>query len=85
MSPIVVVAVLLAFSGVIAFAWNRRAMVPLLMLWAPLPVSHAVRMALGLPDTLHPDTVGSLIALAAFAMLVVAVGGSVGALLRKSG
>jgi hypothetical protein len=73
-SPIVIVALLLAATTTAGVIWGRRGLVTAAVTWACVPLAHVVKHVLGLPDTLHPNTYTSILYLAAFT-LVVAMGG----------
>jgi hypothetical protein len=82
-SPIVIVALLLAASGIAGALWGWRGWVAAFLAGACVPAAHVVRHLLGLPDTLHPNTYASIVKLAAFALAVAFVGLASGALLRR--
>jgi hypothetical protein len=82
-SPIVIVALLLAVTAVVAAIWGERGWVPVGVAWAGVPLAHLVKHALGLPDTLHPNTYTSILYLAAFTLCVATVGAGFGLLARR--
>jgi hypothetical protein len=82
-SPIIIVAMLLAVTAVSAAIWGGRGWVPVGVEWAGVPLAHLVKHARGLPDTLHPNTYTSILYLAAFTLLVATVGAGVGLLARR--
>jgi len=83
-SPIVVVALLLAATGAAGARWGRNAWPAALGAWVCIPLAHAVKRALGLPDTLHPNTWASIAMLAAFSLGVTGLGTATGALVRRA-
>jgi len=74
---------LLAAAGAAGAAWGRLGIVAAALAWAWVPGAHAAQRALGLPDTLHPNTWGSILKLATFALAVTAVGTGSGLLVRR--
>jgi hypothetical protein len=81
-SPVVVVALLLAASAAIGALWGFSGWPAAVVVWAAVPAPHAVKLSIGLTDTLHPNTWASIAQLAGFTAVVVAIGGGGGALLR---
>jgi len=81
-SPIVIVAMLLAATGIAGAFWGWRAWVAALTTGVCVPSAHLVKHLLGLPDTLHPNTYASILELAAFSLAVATVGTAGGVLLR---
>ncbi|MGA7990945.1 MAG: hypothetical protein WCC53_05885 [Thermoanaerobaculia bacterium] len=81
-SPIVIVAMLLAASGIAGTFWGRRAWAAAFFTWACVPSAHLAKHVLGLPDTLHPNTYASILKLAAFSLALATVGTACGILLR---
>jgi len=81
-SPIVIVALLLVIAGAIGSTWGTRGVVAAAIAWAWLPSAHLMKKVLHLPDTLHPNTYGSILKLAAFSLVVTAIGFGFGLLLR---
>src|SRR5262249_59759956 len=69
-SPIVIVALLLAATAMAGAVWGRRGWVAVAVMWACVPSAHVVKHVLGLPDTLHPNTYMSILYLAAFTLIV---------------
>src|SRR5438105_2960348 len=82
-SPIVVVAMLLAGAAAAGAAWGRRGWVAAAAAWAWVPAAHLAKRLLGLPDTLQPNTYASILLLAAFTLAVAAVGTGCGVLARN--
>lgn len=82
-SPIVVLAMLLATTATAGAIWGPRGWVTTVTAWAFVPAPHWVKHLLGLPDTLHPNTYASILLLAAFSLVVAAVGTGCGMLVRK--
>jgi len=82
-SPIVIVALLLAAAGIAGALWGRRGWVAALLAGACVPSAHLARHLLDLPDTLHPNTYASILKLAAFSLAVAFIGLAGGVLLRK--
>lgn len=82
-SPIVIVGLLLIASASAGVMWGKRGLVAATITWAWVPATHAVKRVLGLPDTLHPNTWASVLMLAAFSLVVAAVGSGCGLLARR--
>jgi hypothetical protein len=82
-SPIVVVGLLLVTTGAAGAAWGKDGWLPALAAWIWLPGVHLVKRILDLPDTIHPNTYQSIVALAAFSLGVAAVGTLAGVALRR--
>jgi hypothetical protein len=81
-SPVVVVALLLAASAASGALWGWSGWPAAAIVWAAVPAPHVVKLAIGLTDTLHPNTWASIAQLAGFTAVVVAIGAGGGALLR---
>jgi hypothetical protein len=82
-SPIVIVALLLAATALFGALWGRRGWIAAAVTWACLPLAHVVKHVLGLPDTLHPNTYFSILCLAAFTLVVATVGAVCGVVVRN--
>ncbi len=82
-SPIVIVAMLLAVTITAGAVWGRRGWVVSAAAWVCVPLAHVVKQVLGMPDTLHPNTYTSILYLAIFTLIVATVGTSCGVLLRR--
>jgi len=82
-SPIIIVAMLLAATATAAAIWGRRGWVTGAVAWVCVPLAHVVKHVLGLPDTLHPNTYTSIVYLAAFSLVVAATGTGCGVLVRR--
>lgn len=82
-SPIVIVAMLLAATATAGAVWGPRGWVSAAVAWACVPGAHLLKHALGLPDTLHPNTYRSILYLAVFTLIVAAIGTVVGIVLRR--
>jgi hypothetical protein len=82
-SPIIVVAMLLAATAASGVTWGRRGWVAAIATWACVPLAHLAKHFLGLPDTLHPNTYPSILLLAAFTLVVATVGTACGVLVRR--
>ncbi len=84
-SPVVIVALLLASSGAIGAVWSWRG-------WpgavsaaaAPMPLMHMTKHLLGLPDTIQPNTLDTIVMMALFALAVAGAGLAGGAALRQA-
>ena len=81
-SPIVIVAMLLSATAVIGFILPWRGWIAALATWLPVPLAHLLRLFLGLPDTLHPNKYPSAFKLAAFTLIVSAIGMGCGSIVR---
>ena len=82
-SPIIIVAMLLAATATAGAIWGRRGWITAAAAWACVPLAHLVKHLLGLPDTLHPNTYTSILYLAAFTMVVATAGTGCGVLVRR--
>lgn len=82
-SPIVIVLLLLAASGFAGLLYSWRGWFSVFVMWMFVPAAHLIKYVLGLPDTLHPNTLNSILKLAIFTLVVVTIGISGGVLLRK--
>ena len=82
-SPIIIVAMLLAATATAGVVWGRRGWVTAAAAWACVPSAHLIKHILGLPDTLQPDTYASILMLAAFTLAVAVVGAGCGVVLRR--
>lgn len=83
-SPIVIVLMILVATVFAGAVWGRRAWAAAAVIWACVPLAHAVKLALGLPDTLQPATWRSIGFLALFTMAVATVGTGCGQLLHRA-
>lgn len=84
-SPVVVVALLLAATAAAGAVWGWQGWAAAVMTGAAVPLTHVVKHAAGLPDTLQPNTWASIGTLAVFTLAVSAAGLCGGALLRMAG
>lgn len=82
-SPIIIVAMLFVAAAFVCAVWGRRGWLAVLAIWACVPLAHVVKHLLGLPDTLHPDTYGSIVKLAGFSLVVTAIGAAVGGMIWR--
>lgn len=82
-SPIVIVALLVAATTTFGGAWGRAGWVPALAAWSCVPLAHLIKHVLGLPDTLQPNTYTSILMLAAFTLVVATVGAWIGTVLYR--
>ena len=82
-SPIIIVAMLLAATATAGAIWGRRGWVTAAAAWACVPLAHLVKHVLGLPDTLQPNTYASILVLAAFSLAVAIAGTGFGVLLHR--
>jgi hypothetical protein len=83
-SPIVIVAMLLGATTTAAIVWGRRSWITVAATWIAVPLVHLVKHVFGLPDTLHPNTYGSILMLAGFTFVVAALGAGAGMLVHRS-
>ena len=81
-SPIVVVAALLAATLTVGAVWGRHGWPAAAAVWVCVPSVHFVKHLLGLPDTIQPNTWASIAMLAAFSLVVAAVGTVLGVVVR---
>ena len=84
-NPIVIVAMLLAATITFGIVFGRLGWVAAGATWIWIPGAHVVKRIFDLPDTLHPNTYGSIGKLALFSLVVAAVGLGCGLLARRSG
>ncbi|HZV35336.1 MAG TPA: hypothetical protein VFB72_12250 [Verrucomicrobiae bacterium] len=82
-SPIIIVALLLVAAASVGAIWGRRALPAVLAIWACHPLAHVFKHALNLPDTLHPNTYGSILILAIFSLVVTAIGAGCGLAMHR--
>lgn len=82
-SPIVIVVMLLAATGIAGLAWDRRGWVAAAATWMCVPLAHLIKHVLGLPDTMQPNIYTSILMLAAFTLAVATIGTGCGILLRR--
>ena len=82
-SPIVIVAMMFAATTAAGAIWGRRGWVASSTAWACVPLAHLLKHVLSLPDTLHPNTYGSILLLAAFTLAVAMIGTGFGILLQR--
>ena len=82
-SPIVIVALLLAATTMAGFLFGRSGCGVAALTWACLPLAHLIKHVLGWPDTLHPNTYVSILYLALFTMAIAAIGTGGGLLVRR--
>lgn len=84
-SPIVIVAILFVVTFAAGAAWGSRAWLPSAIAWCCVPLSHVVKHAFHLADTLRPNTYGSILLLAVFTGAIAAVGTGLGIAVRRLG
>jgi hypothetical protein len=84
-SSIVIVAILFFVTFAAGAAWGSRAWVPSAVAWSCVPLSHVVKHAFHLADTLQPNTYRSILLLAVFTGAIAAVGTGLGIALRRPG
>lgn len=82
-SPIIIVAMLLAATATAGAIWGKRGWVAAVAAWACVPLAHVVKHVLGLPDTLQPNTYKSILLPAAFSFIVATIGAGCGLLIRR--
>ena len=73
-SPIAIVALLLAATAVAGARWSWSGWVGAIATWALVPGVHLAKHALGWADTLAPNTYGSILRLGLFTAAVSAAG-----------
>jgi hypothetical protein len=81
-SPVVVIGLLFVVTFAAGEMWGLRGWDAALVAAACVPLAHIAKHLLNLPDTLHPNTYGSILSLAAVCVLVSAVGLGCGAAVR---
>ena len=82
-SPIVIVAMLIAVTASAGWIWGWRGWRASVVVWLCVPLAHLVKHMLSLPDTLQPNTYISILMLAAFTFAVSTIGTGCGVLLRR--
>lgn len=82
MPPVVIVALQILASGTIGGLAGWPAWPAAIAVASPLPAVHAIRHALGWPDTISPNTWDSIGMMALFALAVAGAGFAAGAVLR---
>jgi hypothetical protein len=82
-SPIIIVALLLAATAIFGALWRRGGWCASAVTWACIPLAHVVKHVLDLPDTLHPNTYTSILYLAVFTLVVATSGTGCGLLVRR--
>lgn len=83
-SPVVIVALLLAATAAIGGWAGWTGWPAALAVGLPVPGVHLVKHVLGLPDTIQPDTYDSIAMMALFSAAVAGAGFVAGALLRQA-
>ena len=83
-SPLVIVAMLAVTAAAAGLVAGGRGAVAALVAGAWSPGVHIMKKVLGVPDTLHPATYGSIAKLAALVVVVAAVGATVGVGTRRT-
>lgn len=83
-SPIVIVALLLLATASLGIGWGIRAWPSVAAVWFWLPATHVAKHLMGMPDTLHPNTYPSIVALAGFSLIVCCLGFFAGAAVRNA-
>lgn len=82
--PVVIVALQIAASAAIGGLWGWSAWPGAIAVAAPMPAVHAIRHALGWPDTISPNTWDAIVMMALFAVAVAGAGFAAGAVLRAA-
>ena len=82
-SPLIIVALLLAATSMAGALWGRSGWIAAAITWACVPLAHILKHLLGLPDTLQPNTYTSILYLAAFTLVVATGGTGCGVLVRR--
>jgi hypothetical protein len=82
-SPIIIVAMLLATTLVLGWVFGWRGWPASAMVWACVPLAHLIKHLLGLPDTLHPNTYASILMLAVFTFVIATIGSGCGFILHR--
>ncbi len=82
-SPILIVLLLLLFSSMAGILWGRRGWMAAISGWIIIPLVHLLKHIFNLPDTIYPNTYASIFWLAAFTLVMMAIGFGCGMILRK--
>lgn len=77
-----IIVLLLATTAAAGAMWGPRAWITVVAVWACLPLAHLIKHLLGLPDMLQPNTYASILLLAAFTLVVAAIGAGGGLLIH---
>ncbi len=77
-SPIVIVALLFFTSATFGAIFGRKGCLASVPAWVCIPLIHLVKHLLNLPDTINPNTYGSIIKLAIFTFVIVSIGFGIG-------
>jgi predicted tellurium resistance membrane protein TerC len=80
LSPGALLLLLFAAAALLAWLRGRPCVIAALLVWMPMPASLLILHAKGHKTTLHPDTVGSILGVAAVALVAVALGSWLGAM-----
>jgi hypothetical protein len=83
-TPIAVAALLLLATFSAGLVGTKRPWLAAALVWFWIPAAHFVKHALGLRDTLHPNTYSSIAMLAAFSLFVCLMGVGGGAAIRRN-
>lgn len=82
-SPIVIVAMLLAATTTAGLVWGQRGWLSACAVWVWIPAAHLAKRVLGMPDTLHPNSYASILMLSTFTLVVAIAGAACGLLARR--
>lgn len=82
-SPILIVLLLLITGLVAGALWGLRGALFGISAWVWVPLSHAIKHALKLADTIQPNTYLSIVYMGAFTLLIWAVGLGGGCFVRR--
>lgn len=82
--PVAIVALQIVASGLLGAVWGWAAWPGAIAIAVPMPLLHAVRSSLGLPDTISPNTADAIVMMALFAAAVSGAGLAAGAVLRAA-
>lgn len=82
-SPVVIVAFLFISAFSVVALFGNPGCIAAIGIWFCLPISHFIKIGLGLPDTLHPATFRSAVLLAVFTLIVVSIGSACGMVFRR--
>ena len=82
-SPIVIVAMLIAVTALIGAMWGWKGWKASAITWICIPLAHVIKHLFGLHDTLQPNTYLSILMLAGFTLIISSIGTLSGVLLNR--
>ena len=83
-SPIAIFALLLIAGAAAGSLWGAQGWTAALAIWICVPAAHLIKHALGMADTIQPNTYASILLLAAVTLAVTLLGAAGGVLGHRS-